>query len=699
MTDSSSVVSELHDVRVSPSAARLSDRVLPTWFVAGLAATIVGVATAGAGAVVLLMADVYVPAVAFTAALLAAAATAYGATRRLGRRPVSPTPAIIAIVLAAGFLALAAGFHSEHLLTDRDPGVYVNEGRSIARTHELDPLVRSGPFADRSYVVTAPGFGETSRGRLSMNFFPMLPALLALGWSIGGDGGMLMVPAVLGTIGVLAAYALASRAIGSRYALGAVVLLVISPLQLWFSRDAYSELVVQIVVLGGLWLYLEARARRRTGFAALAGAVIGSAVFARVDVFTIVLGLVVFAGVEWVRCDDGVEPARCRRVVVAFAGSLLATTGIVYGLMYGVRREYIDSFTDEIRLVEVLIVLALAGVVAGAVVHRVRPGTGRALAARKDVFALLVLIGAAAFVWAYVWRPDPARDLQQLAPGQLPTAQWRDSTNQWHWSRSLHWFASYFGLIAVIAAFLGLVVLGWLAVRGRRGATAVVLLVTPVTIAYIARPSIAPDQPWAMRRFLPVVLPGIAIAAAAFVAALWSTLSRTRRLAVKTVAGVGVVALALAISAPSAVGSAAFRDARMQDGAQAAVRELCSATGHDSAILVYGYGTLALVLPQTLRGYCGVPVAQPRTYGDFDIGALATAWHRLGRRLMVVTSSPGAVLNAARGHAKVVTHVEIADEHEPERVMDHRPQRSAPRPLAAWLLEVSPVEGTTAPQQ
>src|SRR3974390_1206132 len=97
MTDSSSVVAEPHDVRVSPSAARLSDRVLPTWFVAGLAATIVGVATAGAGAGVLLMADVYVPAVAFTAALLAAAATAYGATRRLGRRPVSPTPAIIAI--------------------------------------------------------------------------------------------------------------------------------------------------------------------------------------------------------------------------------------------------------------------------------------------------------------------------------------------------------------------------------------------------------------------------------------------------------------------------------------------------------------------------------------------------------------------------------------------------------------------------
>ena len=206
-------------------------------------------------------------------------------------------------------MVLAAGWHSEHLLTDRDPGIYVNTGRSIARTHELDPTIRTGAFADRSlYSMQAASFNETKRGRLVPNFFPFLPVLLAVGWSIGGDSGMLMVPAVLGTLGVLACYALASKVVGPLAALLAPLLLVVAPLQLWFARDAYSELVVQVLALGGIWLYLEARERSAAALAALAGAWIGVTALARIDVLLVAIGIVVFVGVEWIRCRDDPEP-------------------------------------------------------------------------------------------------------------------------------------------------------------------------------------------------------------------------------------------------------------------------------------------------------------------------------------------------------------------------------------------------------
>ena len=232
---------------------------LPTWFVAGLAAAMVWWGTAGVGGLGLLLAGLYQPVVVILAASVAAALMAFATARSLGPRRALHGPAIIAVGIAVGFLVLAASFHSEHLLTDRDPAVYINTARSIARTHELHPHVRTGPFSDRHlYSTQAAGFNEKDR-RLQPNFFPLLPVLLAVGWSIGGDHGLLVVPAVLAALGVLACYALASKVVGSRAALLAPLLLVVAPLQLWFARDAYSELIVQVLVIGGLWLYLEAR--------------------------------------------------------------------------------------------------------------------------------------------------------------------------------------------------------------------------------------------------------------------------------------------------------------------------------------------------------------------------------------------------------------------------------------------------------
>ena len=41
-------------------------------------------------------------------------------------------PALAAVAIALAFLALAGLSHSQHILADRDPAVYINTGRSIA---------------------------------------------------------------------------------------------------------------------------------------------------------------------------------------------------------------------------------------------------------------------------------------------------------------------------------------------------------------------------------------------------------------------------------------------------------------------------------------------------------------------------------------------------------------------------------------
>jgi hypothetical protein len=129
------------------------------------------------------------------------------------------------VVVALVLLGTAGAYHSQHLLTDRDPGVYLNTGRSIARTHVLHPTVARSPFDDDTmYTSQESGFAIVNH-HLYSNFLNFLPSLMALGWSAGGDAGLLLVPAILGALALLALYALGTLIVGPRWALlGPVVL-------------------------------------------------------------------------------------------------------------------------------------------------------------------------------------------------------------------------------------------------------------------------------------------------------------------------------------------------------------------------------------------------------------------------------------------------------------------------------------------
>ncbi|MDP9332832.1 MAG: hypothetical protein M3Q30_05940, partial [Actinomycetota bacterium] len=528
----------------APDAERAA-RPLPTWFVIGLVAAVVWCATAGAVGIALLVAGWYAASVVGGAATLASFAAATAAWRGLGRRAHADHRAALAsVVLVVAFFAFASAFHSEHLLIDRDPAGYINTGRSIARSHELRPKIQRGAF-----IFTS---DKKPYARYQPNFFPMLPVLLALGWSVGGDVGMLLVGPLLGALGLLACYALASRVLGPRGGLLAPAFLMIGPLQLWFARDAYSELVVQVVVLGGLLLFLEARAHARWGIALLSGGLVASSALARIDALAIVVGGLALVGAEWVHCDSDAMPVQARRVVAGFGCGLVGGTLVALATTYYVAHGYIVSLGAEWGALVGACALTIVGVIAVVVIHRMRPGFGRWFAQREYPFAAIVAASAGVFAWAYVWRPDPASDLAFVAPGRPISLALRNSTNAWHFSYSLRWFSSYFGLVAIVVGFVGFVVLASRARRGDSAAATVFLVVVPVTVMYIARPSISPDQPWAMRRYLPIVIPGLAIAVAVALATGWRAAGSTRGSRARATARAGLVAVALLVAVPSA---------------------------------------------------------------------------------------------------------------------------------------------------
>ena len=154
---------------------------LPAWFSIGLSVALVWCTVAGITAMALLSAKHYS---AWTCTIVATAAAL--ASMPLRPRPQGRTahgPAVAAVAIALVLLGTSGAYHSQHLLSDRDPGVYLNTGRSIARTHLVHPRIPASPFDDTTvYRSQSAGF-TVANHRLFSNFLNFLPTLMALGWS------------------------------------------------------------------------------------------------------------------------------------------------------------------------------------------------------------------------------------------------------------------------------------------------------------------------------------------------------------------------------------------------------------------------------------------------------------------------------------------------------------------------------------
>ena len=71
------------------------------------------------------------------------------------------------------------------------------------------------------------------------------------------------------------------------------------------------------------------------------------------------------------------------------------------------------------------------------------------------------------------------------------------------------------------------------------------------------------------------------------------------------------------------------------------MHSVCDTVGDDGAVLVYGYRSLDIEMPQTVRGFCGVPTAKPVAYPAPDLPrSRATGRPRAGG----CPSSPGSPL-------------------------------------------------------
>lgn len=464
------------------------------------------------------------------AAILAAtcAAALVLGRRRLGspvRRPRSARE----VLPAAAILALALFLQAqptEYLLGGRDPGTYVAAMAVIARTGGIaytDPVVLSIPREDVDLFFREPGAADFNwgrfmgfplerpeTGRVVPEFFHLFPAFGAYLFQAMGVKGALATPPVFGILGTLAVFFAFRRLLGPAPALLAALLLGLNVVQVWFARYPVSEGLSQLLVFTAFLAVARWERSRSAVFGVLAGAALGLSLLVRIDGVLVAAPLALYLLVRRARGDlDGKSAAA---VVVPFA--VLALHAAVHAALFA--RKYVVSIATRPywrQPVEVWLLASVAVVGLGAALYRFGPPLVRRAQARQEALrtglALAVVLLA---LYAYFVRPalsawagadwnDPARAMPSLKGILEPLGFSHLAAHDAQSLVRLGWFVTPLG---VALGVLGLVA----TIRdGRREHLFPVLTALAFAAFYFYKLRVYNDYFFALRRFVPVILP------------------------------------------------------------------------------------------------------------------------------------------------------------------------------------------------
>jgi hypothetical protein len=401
-----------------------------------------------------------------------------------------------------------------------------------------------------------------------------------------------------------------------------------------------------------------------------------------------------------------------RPQALPFAGGLLAGTG--YGVIGGfvLAGPMMAALAPELGLVALaaaaFLAVTLAGAAAG-LVDPVRRNVARALRARPlrwlpEAGAVIVVAAAAGLlIRPYLQRVEGAANpyvavLQRIS--QLPV-----DPRRLYAEDSLYWVVWYLGLPALLLGVAGLALLTrrclralitWQDSTGMARAWALPLMIIGWgAVAVLWLPHTMPDQPWASRQLVPVLLPGL-IVAAIWVCALLAVRARQR--------GAGVVAIAAtvacfvaALGVPSVVttfgigarqisppapypASAAPAFQRTGIGQLAAITNLCGAIPGDSPVLILDQ-VAARRFTQVIRGMCGAPAGVMAGATPAQVQAVVGQIMRTGHQAVLFATRPAELTPYGGTPRQVVNLTTIEDAH----VLTQPPASGWPVRYVLWM--------------
>jgi len=468
-------------------------------------------------------------------------------------RPSLAGAALVALIVLSG--ALTFGHPFETVVGGEDAGVYFNSGAIIAREggirfhdpgldefgpdaadnawfgntarHVLTPAPANPPRGDNSPkrflfldwqrlsgFNLVPGAGNT----ITPQFLHLFPVWLAL-WATfgGGIGAMVYGAAACALLGVAATTLLARRLFGTPIGLLAGLLLALNGIQLWFARESLSEALLQAMLVGGIYawsIFVGAREAgdRSTarGAATLAACALGSVALTHAQFIFALLPVAALLAWLWIaRRWDRLYWWFLIPLALLLAHASFHIARYSLGYFEGIYHHVWKNAVRDWKQTGALILMPLAGLL----IVGLRPVRARwlPLVVAPRTLRLARWLGAvgslAIGAWLYLIRPGIIR------PGNLGAIYGYLGAPVPNGPASalvtLGWYLSPFGMLL---AGLGLALLILRDFEER--AAALLCLAAPFAILYLTGTYTQGGYLYALRRFMPLILPTLAILSA-----------------------------------------------------------------------------------------------------------------------------------------------------------------------------------------
>lgn len=599
-----------------------------------------------------------------------------------------------AAVLAVGYLLFVAVTPSQNVVVARDPGSYAATARQLSAYGALEIDARGTAFAgieglrfssaavyDEPVDPDSPN-PETASGVIEPQFNHLAAVAMAVGFDLGGAPLLFRVPALIAGVGLLLVYAVAVRATRRpAVALLAPALLAAGLPLLYVSRNTYSEPFALSLLWAAILVLVIMARRPRVGLGLLGGLLMGALVSTRVDALAYLCLALPLAAVSVAAADPGGRKAALRAWGTAVAATV--TVGLV-GWWDLVARTgaYVTDLAGQIGLLRLALVTSAVVSGVGLALWLSRPAIRRlAVRLRRPVARTAAVVVGATLLFGWLVRPlvqattsavaYPAVIDLQAADG-LPAEPYRNYAEH-----SLVWMSWYVGATALAAAIGAAVVVLWQ--LGRRNVVPALLAVLVLGLGagaiYWYDPQITPDQLWASRRFVPAILPALAVWATAGLALLLDAVPARWSHGHRVLRRLTVGALVVALLAPVVALSAPVRWHRVQAAHLDPVTQACAGLGPGDAVVVTdAYAEITLL--QTLRSWCEVPVAGLGSLQRVrDVPALTEQVAANGYRLVLVSLLRDDLTSLTDDPAQVQSSIEVYDRWSAEPTLDRPPAR------------------------
>jgi hypothetical protein len=652
-------------------------------------------------------------------------------------------------VVAAGFGAWQVVFNSPQLIVLRDPGALMQAGYWAAEHGSLPVPGLLPAFGTSHPGLSLASFGlAVHGGGLLPRLPPGLPIVLAAGlWTHGVAGSAVTFP-VLGALAVLTVGGLTGRLAGPQWAPAGALALALTLPEVVTSRSAYPEIALQILVFGGLSLVTDSlvvmqRPPGETGGGdAGAGGTVPPAAAPQRRAGRLPAAIVL-------GCLGGLTLGLTTLLASGFIGALLPV--IPFGAILALRR-WKAAIPFGIGIV-IGAGYGIAGSMAqaGGVTRMLGPWP-RPLGLAAAGFAAVTLLGAAAGRWRAVrrllarrplrWLPGAVAVLVVAAAAALAARPYLQTVRggtasgyvtalqrlaglpadprRLYAEDTLYWVIWYLGLPALLLAVGGLALLArrclralltWRDAPGPAGSGWIqalpLMIIGWVTAVVLWQPGTVPDQPWAGRVLVPVVLPGLCACAVWAVAWLvaWARLRGAGVIAVSSI----VVFFAVALAVPAAVttfGAGAGRYAAAGSGAPgagarytlhevtvggaglartgtgelAAVRQLCGHLGGNASVVILDQ-TAGREFAPVIRSMCGLPAGIMAGAQAADVQVTVRSIAQAGRRPVLLGSLASELAPYQAPVGQVLNLATTQDEH----LLTRPPGGVWPARYALWL--------------